>query len=266
MKKRISALISDHLRQSVSAIVTFFALFSASAAAEVDLQLGGIARSFPLSGYAFVQSGYGQLLWGETSGVLYGYVRPYIEVDSAGTYQAGLAGFEVFPVSFLGARGGGEWNQNDSHYHDYQCPTGVNCEGTMYRKFVEGQLVLGLADWFASVWLRWEHWSHKNPELGDFMDPNTGLIAYQGGDSEMVARFFTGYNITPEWAVIASGNYNQMIHHFGIVRFGMLGARYRQGDFNAMVGLSHYQATEQKGGYGVFAGFTWSILPSVGLK
>jgi len=250
----------------VSAIVTFCALFSPLAHADFDSSLGGFARSFPLSGYAYAQSGYGQVFWGDTSGILYGYVRPYIELDTAGTYQAALAAIEVFPVSFLGIRAGEEWDQNDSHYHDYACPTNVNCEGTMYRKFVEGQLLLGYSDWFASLWLRWDHWSHKNPEIGDFMDPNTGLIAYQGGDSEMVARFFTGYNVTPEWAAIVAGNYYQMVHHFGIVRFGMAGARYRQGDFNAMVGLSHYQATEQKGGYGVFVGFTWALLPSVALK
>lgn len=265
MKKRLSAKPSDHLSHWVAAIVTFFALFCFSAHADLDLSLGGFARSFPLSGYAYLQSGYGQVLWGDTSGVLYGYVRPYIELDSAGSYNAALGAVEFFPLSFLGVRAGEEWNQNDSQYHDYDCRL-YDCTGTMYRKFVESQLLLGVSDWFASVWLRWEQWTHKSPEALDFIDPNNGLAIHADGDSELVFRFFTGVNVSDQWAAVVGGNYYQMVRHFGIVRFGMVGARFREDSFSVIVGASHYQATEQKGGYGAFAAVTWTPLPSVGLK
>jgi hypothetical protein len=251
----------------VAAIVTFIALFSNVAWADFDLTLGGFARSFPLSGYAYLQGGYDQLLWGTAgdSNVLYGYARPYLELDSAGTYNAASANFEVFPFSFLGFRTGYEWNQNDTNYTNYHCAN-FNCEGTMYRQYVEGQLLLGYSVWFASLWLRWDKWTHKNPELGEFIDPNNGLIATADGDAEMVLRGFTGVSVDDQWAVVIGAQYYQMVKHFGIARSEIAGLRWRQDSLTVMGGLSYYQSTEEDGGPGAFLALTWTILPSLALK
>lgn len=251
----------------VAAIVTFLVFVSPSARAEWDLAFGGFGRSFPLSGYVYAQGGYDRLLWGENGNdaILYGYLRPYIELDTAGTYNAASANFEIFPISFWGVRLGTEWNQNDTRYRNYICDS-YNCEGTMYRQYIESQLLTGFYGWFASVWLRWDKWTHKNPELGDFLDPNNGLAAAAGGDSEMVVRGITGYNVTDEWAAILGVQYYQMVNHFGIVRSGFGGARWRQENWNVMLGATYFQSTEADGGLGAFLAFTWTVLPSLALK
>jgi hypothetical protein len=61
-------------------------------------------------------------------------------------------------------------------------------------------LIVGYAGWFASFWGRWDHWSHQNPELGEFIEPTSGLAAKGSGDSELVIRGFTGYSIDETWA------------------------------------------------------------------
>lgn len=258
--------LTDYFCKSVSAIVTFIVLFSGAAWADYDLSFGGFVRSFPLSGYAYAQGGYDQLLWGTAGDTIwYGYARPYLELDTAGTYQAASANFEVFPISFLGFRAGYEWNQNDTNYRNYHCDN-FNCEGTMYRQYVESQLLLGYSVWFASLWLRWDKWTHKNPENGDFLDPNNGLIVTADGDSEMVVRGFTGVNVDETWAVIFGAQYYQMVKHFGIARSEIGGVRWKQDNLSIMGGLSYYESTEEDGGPGVFLAFTWSIFPSLALK
>ncbi len=265
LKKSRSTKFSDQLCKWVAPIVTFLALSPGLARADFDLSFDIFGRTYPLSGYADVQFGYGTYLWGDQSSeIAFGYIRPYAEFDTAGTYNSGLAGLEFFPISFLGVRAGEEFIQNDDIYHSYRCDV-YNCLGTQYRRFIEARMLLGFGPWFAQLVSRWDFWTQKHPEDGDTVDASSGLPALASGDTEVLLRAMTGFKVDDNWSVLGGMQYYQMTRHSGISRFWLAGPRYTDGSVTITLGALYYDSTAADSGAGVYAGFTWALLPAIGI-
>ena len=245
----------------LTAIVTF----ATPSRADFDASFESFLRSFPLSGYADVQLGYDQLIWGSnSSSFMYGYVRPFAEVDTAGAYNSGMVALDYYPISFLGVRGGKEWIQNDSRFRDYRCDL-YACEGSRSREFFQINAVAGYRLWFLTGMARWDRWIQKHPEFGDAVDSNTGLAAQGTGDTQLTVRGFTGIQVAPEWTAVIGFQYAQMTRHFGVSRLLMGGPRWRRETVTIFGGLSEFQSTESDGGWGAYVGFSWEPFPSLAI-
>ena len=213
-----------------------------------------------------MQIGYGQLLWGSNSNsVMYGYVRPLAEVDSAGTYNSGMVALDYYPISFIGFRGGKEWIQDDTKYADYRCDL-YQCTGTRYREFFQANLLAGYSIWFLTGMIRWDSWTQKHPELGDGVDPYSGLAAQALGDTQVTIRGITGLQVTPEWAGVAMLQYMQMARHYGVARLWTAGPRYRAGSVTRFrrCRLLSIDGSKRRVG-SAYLGFSWEPYPTLAI-
>jgi hypothetical protein len=268
LKNRKTKFSSANLRKISAAIVTLAGLsFTNSSHADFDFNIEGFSRTLPLAGFAEVQLGYDSLLWGSAGAaeVLYGYLRPYVELDTGGTYNSGLVGVEVFPISFLGIKAGQEWIQNDTKSISFHCSK-YSCAGTSTRAFVESSLSVGFSGWFLLAGGRWEKWHEKTTSNGDFLDLSSGLAATSTGDSQLVLHGVTGFQTSAEWSVIADMHFYKMVTHAGISRFFFLGPRWKQDTVTVAFGPTYYSSTEQDGGFGGFIWLTWTPYPSLALQ
>ncbi len=255
-------------RLRATAIVTFLGLVllaSAEAQAQVDVALSGQTRSYPQSGVAGVTLGYSQLLWGDTSDPFYGYLRPRLELNSAGSYNSANFGVELYPISFLGVRAGGESIQNDQEYSAYDCTT-ASCLGRFYRTYFQSDLSLALGPLFAQARYGRERWTMAEPRVIDFIEPTSGLALVPTGDSLTLLRGLIGYRFNPEWSVLAVYQTLQADQVDGVSRFAFAAVRFSSSKWSVGLGGGMFSSPLKKREATAIAYFEWAILPSLALR
>lgn len=233
-------------------------------AADVDLTLGGLLRTYPLSGVVEGELGYGLPLWGPPRGAYAGYVRPRLYGSSAVSYNSLDAALEVFPLGFLGARAGGEGVQNDARYTSYDCEA-YRCLGRYYRTYFEAELSLGAGPVFAQARWRRERWTARDWEPVAFVDPTSGLAMAPDGDSQTVLYGIVGLNVSAKWAAMAVLRYAESAER-QISRTPTLMVRYRGGSWTVGAGGGVFESTLKKlEATGQFF-LRWEIWPSLALR
>lgn len=257
-------LSGDNFRKWVTAIVILIS-FSPSTFADFDLALGGLARSYPLGGGAEVNAGYGILLWGDAGPPWYGYTRLRLDGTSAATYNAASSSLEVYPVSFLGVRAGGEAIQNDAEYSAHDCVTRT-CRGRFYNTFVQAELTLGVGSFFMQGRWRRERWSQSTSAPVEFVEPEAALALAGTGDSRTYYRGTLGMKLNDRWSVIGSMIYFQVDSNNGISRFPFGMFRYRTGEFSIAAGGGVFASQLKTEGPAALIIFNWEIWPSLALK
>lgn len=231
--------------------------------ADFDLSVGGTLRSYPLSGVVETEGGYSWLLWGAPGSPWYGYVRPRVYGSTAGTYNSLDSALEIFPISFLGVRAGGEASQNDQKYTAYDCET-YRCLGRYYRAYFEGELSLGAGPVFVHGSWRRERWSQRNGAAGAFIDPTSGLVMRSGGDSQTVYFAVAGYNLDPVWSVILALRYADS-DPSDISRMPFASVRYRMSGVTFSAGAGSFTSPLKKQELTVAGFVRWEIWPSLAL-
>ncbi len=247
----------DQIRWWLPTFVVFAICFPARA--NLDLGVGGTFRSYPLSGVAEARAGYGFLLYGAAGSPFSGYVRPNLEVNSAGTYNSGMAQLEVFPLAFLGLRAGGESVQNDKDYTPYDCEAD-RCRGRFHRTFFGGDLTLGAGGAFVRGLWRRERWSQPQEQAGDFIEPTSGLVMRARGESQTVYYGVGGYKLSETWAVLGGVRYAQSDEGFSRMPFGMV--RFTRGDFALGVGAGEFESTLKDKAFTAWGYVSWDFVPS----
>lgn len=268
--------MGDLIRASATTIVAFSAFLlliflwvSPDAHGDFDLTLGGQYRSYPPSGYAAVEAGYGVLLWGTVESPWYGYLRPRVEAGSVGSYSAADAGFEVYPLAFFGVRAGGESVQNDEDYRAYDCDSYV-CQGRFYRTYILSELSLGAGPVFTQVRLTRERWVQGRRNSSAFIEPTSGLALPGAGASQSVMRAVVGWKISPIWTVMAGYNLVRADRVEGEAEnlsrfpFGLL--RWTQRDWTIGVGGGAFSSTIKRREATAIVFVEWAILPSIRLR
>lgn len=251
-------------------IVTFILSFPDKAVAEFDFSMESLARSYPLAGFVSAQLGYGLVVWGDhkpgDKNIDYGYARLFAEGGTAGTYNSGLVGGEVYPISFLGFKAGKEWIQNDDDYRDFDC-VNFNCKGARSREFYQARLLFGAWFLFSSFSMRVEKWHEPLPYLGDFIEPTSGLSARADGDTQTVYSGLIGANLTDTWSIVAAEQYFEMSNNHGITRTFLGGPRWSDGEFSVLGGLTYFEssASYTKEAFGVLVLLNWVPLHGVAL-
>lgn len=230
-----------------------------SARADLDLGVGGTFRSYPLSGVVEGRAGYGVLLYGTAGSPISGYLRPHLEVNSAATYNSGLAQLEFFPLAFLGARAGGEAVQNDKDYSPYDCQS-YRCLGRFHRTFFAGELTLGAGPVFIRGMWRRERWSQAKEQAGDFIDPTSGLVMRAGGESQTVYYGVGGIKLNETWGVMGGVRYAEDDDGLSRMPFAMV--RFTQGDFSLGLGAGQFESSLKDKGFTAWGYFAWDFMPS----
>lgn len=251
--------------KAAPAIVILF-LWSYFAFASYDLSLGGSLRSYPLSGVAELEAGDNFILWGAPApgNPFYGYIRPKIWGDTAATYNSAAAVVDLFPLSFLGARAGGEAVQNDTKYTAYNC-VDANCLGRFYRTFFEAEVTLGAGPVFVQGKWRRERWSEAHPSLGDFIEPTSGFSLMGSGESETVYQGVAGVKISPELTVMGGLRFaSSDSREHSRMPFGLL--KWNLTPVSIGVGGGYFESDLKKREITGLLVAKWEIWPSLELK
>lgn len=230
-----------------------------------DLSLGGTFRSYPLSGVAEAEAGYGALLWGSEGAPWYGYLRPKLEGASAGTYNSGAVSLELFPISFLGVRAGGESIQNDNEYSAYDCEL-YRCLGRFARTFVEAELTLGAGPVFVQGRWRRERWWQKDADAGDFIEPTSGLVLRGTGDSETIYIGVAGFKFNDSWSLLGVVRYAESDQTEGWSRMPYGVIRYTRGRLQIGAGAGQFESSLKEKEVTALSFIKWEVAPSIALR
>lgn len=271
-KSLLQILHGDTSRKRRTIIVAFTAILSVTfflaqeSQAQLDANFAAYVRSFPRSGVLEAEVGYGSPLWGSPGGenILYGYLRPFGNVATSGTYNSVATGVEFFPVAFMGVRAGGEYSNNSKRYVDFDCYA-LNCTGTRYRSFFESQVIFGNKQIFGQVKMRRQRWSQDQELRGNFVDPSSGLEVKGNGDSETVWQSYMGVKINDSWKVIAGNRYGEMSNIKGISQFIFLGGQYNWAPISASFGIGSFASALKERDTSYFLVLGWELYPTIGL-
>ncbi len=255
----------DSLRVHVTTIVSLI-LFSLTAHAGSDLNIGGSLRSYPLSGVIDVDAGYGILLWGSGPGSSpwYGYLRPRLDASTAVSYNSLDAALEFYPLSFLGGRAGGEAIQNDHDYSSYDCVTYI-CQGRFYHTYVLAEVTLGAGPVFGQFRWRRERWSQRETTATAFIEPTAGFALAGADDSETIYRGMVGVKLGSSWSLAGVLVYSQMDSTHGISRFPFAVVRYISGPLSVGVGAGSFSSPLKREEASGVLFLNWEIKPSLAL-
>lgn len=257
--------IGDVLRVRATTIVMLL-FVSGVASADIDYNISGGVRSYPLSGILEGDLGYSQLLWGQAgSGPMYGYIRPHVGAGTAGYYNSAIASLDLYPISFLGFRAGGESIQNDKDYKAYDCDR-YQCKGRSYRTFAQAELTAGYGSFFVQLREKRERWTLGKPNSGEFIETTSGLSLAGQGDSQTVYRATAGYKVNPTWTILGMYTYSQSDNTREVSRMPIAAVRYMTGALSVGVGAGVYSSTIKAEGGTAMAFFSWNIKPSLALQ
>jgi hypothetical protein len=121
-------------------------LGTTSVYAQLDLSLGGQARSYPAVGGEFTADmGYNWVFWGkgDKKNPMYGLIRPSIFGSSNVVINSYGGEIGFWPISFLGVeRGFRNVVSNFEEFPFYECEE-VRCTGTLNRQYTTFKMALG---------------------------------------------------------------------------------------------------------------------------
>ena len=265
--KFTAAFSGDLLALAATAFVIFFCLLSSHSYAGVDLNVGGSFRSYPVSGVGRFEAGYGQIVWGDNanSNPFYGYVRTKVEGHSALIYNSIGGAVEVFPLSFLGFRAGGDAIQNDKDYISYDCDV-YACKGRFYKTYAEGELTLGAGRFFVQGKWRRERWTQKDAAAASYVDPTSGLLMLGSGDSQTIYSAGAGYKVNDTYTVIGGLRYAESAETDGLSRFPFALVLYKHGQLSIGAGAGIFESSLKDQGAAGLAMLRWDISKSVALQ
>jgi hypothetical protein len=186
--------------QKMRKLFLFVFACSQMASAELEYQLGGAARSYPLSVAGEGALGYSYLLWGTAGGPeapWFGLARAEAFYTTAFTYNALGAELSIAPISFLNLAYGAEMIMNEKNYASYDCGNYL-CTGRFARTYSEFKFVYGAWDFFILAKLRNENW-RSSATSQDFILPEIGLAADGDGDKIKGTTLVLGYKYSTEW-------------------------------------------------------------------
>lgn len=252
-------------------LLSVLVIFSYSALASWDFEVGTAGRSFPLGGSVEASSGYGVILWGQetrsSSGPKspwYGYLRPALQLASAGTWNSGALEFSVFPISILGVTAHTEAIHNSSDYADFSCES-HQCTGWFYRHYLEAQLALGAGPVFFLAQGRLESHSQEKEDSGSFIDPLSGLILQAEGEKIAIATGIVGLNLSEHFRLAAVNTHAINDSETLFTRMSLLTVQYRIGAWSAVLGGGSYDGSTQDPHITGIISLNYTIKPSVEL-
>lgn len=189
---------------SASSIFSFVLLLSLSVTSSkaeglIDYEAGSFFRSYALGAAAYGDLGYGQRLYGDSSGVFYGYLRPSSYVISSAIINTIGGQLDFYPISFLGIFGGTSytWRGNTDELSSVDCQS-FYCGGDVSRDYYGVKFVFALGQMFLSFKGREFETKLKESPSREFIDLFGNTVAASGKDTRLELEFATGISLNKE--------------------------------------------------------------------
>ncbi len=161
-----------------------------------DLRFETFARSLPIGAYARAEIGYSIPLW-EHRGPLYGFVRPFGQLQTSALVNSATAGLEVFPVSFLGFYAAKSFMVRSLNELDQvECDRGnITCRTNNLQRNIYGlKLALKFGRVFAMTRLQWHQTNIKDNQQEFFFDEQGTLLGLGSRDTLFQSIQILGYD------------------------------------------------------------------------
>ena len=172
-------------------------LFSSSSYAQLDYKISHASRTLPSALSFKVDTGYSQKIWGETSDINYGYIRPSIAVQSSAVVNYIHTQVSIYPISFFGINfGKSKGTRNVTTLHNFDCER-VECGGRTTRLFFGTDFALAYKKLSLLTYIK-----RESIELSD----NTNIYADEfstleasGKESVTSLTNILAYQVTKKW-------------------------------------------------------------------
>jgi hypothetical protein len=191
------------VRTRLGLVVSLF-FFSTIAHAQVwDASFDLGVRSYPWGAAMGLEGGYGVPIWGETSGLLYGYTRVGARVQSSGVVNNFEGRLSVFPISFWGLElrtGWGHRRLDDISTLD--CAR-LACSGSVARTALSSPLSFGAGPYFGRVKLEYIWIAASSIERPLLADESTSLTVRASGDELRRWEFLGGLKWSEDFRTLA---------------------------------------------------------------
>ena len=257
-------ILRDHLRNWAPTIVAL-SMFSGAAFAGTDLNVGAVARHYPLSGVIEAEGGYGHVLRGTENGPFSSYIRARAYLTTVGFYNTADGAIEFYPLAITGFRAGGEIIQNNRDYTPYDCEK-FRCTGQFHRTYVEGELTLGAGPVFAQARWKRSRWSQPRANAGDFIDPTSAIAIKSDGDSETVYYGVVGYKVSENWTALGVLRYSETDQLGGYSRFPYGVVRWKSGPLSIGAGVGVFESSLKDKDVAAVGLIRYEVKPSVSVR
>lgn len=226
-------------------------------------------QTYPLGGLITGQAGYGIKLWegappDEGPQWKYGYLRPTIELQTAGTVNRASAGLEIFPISILGISGGYGLSQRAlSYVQDFDCAQ-VMCNETLSYSYLQANLMGGYQDYIFSVMGRYEKFT-ASESIKPFYEEMSYLIAQPDHDDLRTLDVFAGYKLSDRWTTGVRGIYQEFIFTQNNSSSMFAVGRYTEGFWQGTLGLGQFKSSHQDSRFSAILSVSYNGIKGIGL-
>ena len=168
-----------------------------------DSSFDASLRSYPLGAAVGLEGGYNVPIWGDTTGLSYGFTRVGARVQSSGVVNRVDAKFSVFPISFWGLElrtGWGHRSLDDIATLD--CAT-LQCSGSLTRTSLGSPLYFGAGPYFGRAKLEYTWIAASDSTAGALADEQTNLVVRASGDELRRWEFLGGLKLSDDFSTFA---------------------------------------------------------------
>ncbi|MBK25241.1 MAG: hypothetical protein CME70_14700 [Halobacteriovorax sp.] len=238
-------------------LLLFITLLNTSAFGAVDYNIKAVTRSYPVALSFIGTLGYGQKLWGQESGPLYGYVRPSAYFQTSGVINGAGVQLDFFPISFLGFYGGAKKiKRSTDDLGSFNCLTTI-CNGTMSRNYIGSKL--GLA--FKSIFLFIDGKSENvevDDRVGIFAEETGTLLGQSGGDKLTQVTGISGIELNKELSFGILVQHSQMdkLKNKSVMTLGI--SRMKFDKWGLLLGAGQFHTRQSSDHFTVMALLTWT--------
>lgn len=244
--------------------------FAPWAHSHFDLQAQAVARSYPESGIFGVTGGWNQLLWERDEDSIsstnwkYGYVRPWVQLQSIGITHRGTAEIEIFPISILGLGFGHTFSERSSSKNStFDCDR-FRCDGAIHRSYLKLSAILGAGNWAWMGNMRFDTYSTR-PSEQLFVDESSNLLGAQANESGHSSTTGLFYRLKDNLQSGLIWNEHKMIRTQNSSRMLTWITQYRQDDWKYSLGIGQFSSTHQEPGLTILGQVAWVFSDSIGL-
>ncbi len=227
-----------------------------------DYNFEASGQTFPMGGLIKARAGYGYKLWQAASSEeslfwKYGYLRPNIELNTAGILNRGAISLEFFPVSIFGITGGvGVSDRHSTYYQDFNC-NDVLCNETLTYQFLRARLLGGYKSFLFSVTAKYEKFKSSN-DVKPFYEEMSYLVGASGKDDLKTLNVLIGTKLSDRWNLGLMSVFQNFIHSQVNNSAMFLAGNYSESFWQASLGLGQYKSSHQNDNFAAVVSITYT--------
>lgn len=230
----------------------------------LDAKAQASFQSFPLGTLVTGEVGYSAEIWRKEGDFTYGYVRPFVQLDTAAIINRPYVGLEIYPISILGlSMGQGFSQRNTSSFTDFDCQQ-VVCDKTLRSEYVQVHGMLGYGKAFLDLKGRQE-WFKEAGGTQPFYDEMSYLVGAAGADELKSLTSVLGYSVSDQLNLGVMGIFSRFEQSKNENSALYALANYKDGPWRYSVGLGQYRSSHQVSNMSAILRVEWIGLPSLAL-